>query len=58
MYQITGMGAIPLMDQNLPMEATEAMTRVQERERVMLVVVGTIFGVLATIAVKSLWRRS
>lgn len=45
-----GLGAIPLMDQNLPMEATEAMTRVQERERVMIVVVALTFGVLATLA--------
>jgi len=53
-YQITGMGAIPLLDQNLPMEATEAMTRVQERERVMIAVVALTFGVLATLAIKGL----
>jgi hypothetical protein len=47
---IERLGAIPLLDQNLPMEATEAMTRVQERERVMLVVMGVAFGVLAILA--------
>lgn len=53
MIQVQTMGAIPLMDQNLPMEATEAMTRVQERERVFLVVVGLLVGALAS---KALWR--
>jgi hypothetical protein len=48
------LGAIPLMDQNLAVEATEAMTRVQERERVMIAVLGLVFGVLASLA---LWRR-
>ena len=51
---IERLGAIPLLDQNLAVEATEAMTRVQERERVMLVVLGLTLGVLATLA---LWRR-
>lgn len=41
------LGAIPLLDQNLPLEATEAMTRVQERERVMIALVAATFGVLA-----------
>jgi len=47
---IEALGAIPLTTSNLPLEATEAMTRVQERERVMLVVVAGIFGVLLTLA--------
>jgi len=52
MYQVANaMGAIPLTDQNLAAEATEAMTRVQERERVGIVVVSLAFGILATLAV-------
>ncbi len=50
MYQRADLGAIPLLDQNLALEATEAMTRVQERERVMLTVLGLTIGVLATLA--------
>lgn len=50
MYQVPRLGAIPLMDQNLPMEAVESATRVQERERVMIAVVAATFGVLATLA--------
>ncbi|HLB37471.1 MAG TPA: hypothetical protein VJL31_12945 [Gemmatimonadales bacterium] len=44
------LGAIPLLDQNLPLEATEAMTRVQERERVFVAAVAAVLGVLATLA--------
>jgi uncharacterized membrane protein YsdA (DUF1294 family) len=50
MIQVQNMGAIPLTTDNIVAEATESMTRVQERERVMLVVVGGLFGALLTLA--------
>jgi hypothetical protein len=43
---IRTLGAIPLTSSNLELEATEAMTRVQERERVMIVIVAGLFGAL------------
>jgi hypothetical protein len=46
-YQL---GAIPITDQNLPMEATEAMTRLQERERVFIAVLAFGVGLLAAAA--------
>lgn len=50
MIQVQNLGAIPLTSENLPLEATEAMTRVQERERVMIAVVAGLFGVLLSLA--------
>ena len=50
MIQVQAMGAIPITSENLPLEATEAMTRVQERERVMIAVLGLAFGALVAMA--------
>lgn len=50
MIQVQTMGAIPLTTDNLVAEATESATRVQERERVMIVAVAGIFGALLTLA--------
>jgi hypothetical protein len=47
--------AIPLTSDNIVAEATESATRVQERERVMIVVVAGLFGALITLALQ---RRS
>ncbi len=43
------LGAIPLLDSNLALEATEAMTRVQERERVTLALMAALFGALVAL---------